>query len=89
MIEKGLVPPELLEDDRKKVTPEDCLRRGTVLLALGVGLTLAGVVLANFGDEEELVWIAGVAASIVGSLGVGNIAYYLISRRRLEDATKV
>lgn len=60
-----------------------------MLLSLGVGLSLSGVVLFYFVDEEELVWIAGVAAAVAGSLGVGYVAYYLISRRRLEDMTKV
>jgi hypothetical protein len=85
MIEKGLVPPVLIEDDKKNVTPEDCLRRGTILLALGVGLVLASVVLANFGGEEELVWIAGVAAAIVGSLGIGNLAYYRLARKTPDN----
>jgi hypothetical protein len=89
MIEKGMVPPpELLEDDRTKITPEDCLRRGTILLFLGIGLALSAVVLANFGGEEELVWIAGVAAAIIGSLGVGNLVYYGIARRKPQDATR-
>ena len=40
MIEKGMEPPPVLPDERKKkVTPEDCLRRGTVMLFLGIGLT--------------------------------------------------
>lgn len=90
MIEKGLTPPPvLLEDERKKTTPEDCLRRGIVQVSLGIGLVLASVVLANFAGEEDLVWIAGVAAAIVGSIGIGNLVYYFVSRRRLEDAPKV
>jgi hypothetical protein len=89
MIEKGMVPPPaLLEDDRKRITPEDCLRRGIILLFLGVGLALASVVLANFGGEEELVWIAGVAAAIVGSIGVGNLVYYFIARRKPDESAR-
>jgi hypothetical protein len=37
MIEKGLTPPPELPKEQKKVTPEDCLRRGTILLFLGLG----------------------------------------------------
>jgi|SRR5688572_13090639 hypothetical protein len=89
MIEKGLTPPPvLLSDEREKITPEDCLRRGIILLFLGIGLALAGVVLANFGGEEELVWIAGVAAAIVGSLGLGNLVYYFIARRKPEETAR-
>ena len=89
MIEKGLAPPPAMPDnDMRGITPEDCLRRGTTLLFLGIGLALAGVVLANFGDEEELVWIAGVAAAIVGSLGVGNLVYYFIARRKPEEIAR-
>jgi hypothetical protein len=89
MIEKGMVPPPaLLEDDRKRITPEDCLRRGIVQLFVGIGLTLGSVVLANFADEQELVWIAGVAAAIVGSIGAGNLVYYFIARRGPEATAR-
>ena len=88
MIEKGLTPPpELLEDDRKKITPEDCLRRGTILFFLGIGLALGTAVLANFTNDEEFVGIAGVAAAIVVSLGVGNLVYYFIARGRNRPDT--
>jgi hypothetical protein len=88
MIEKGMVPPPELEHVRKKNMPEDCLRRGIVQVFLGLGLTLASVVLANFGDQEQLVWIAGVAAAIIGSIGVGNLVYYFIARRKPEDTAR-
>ena len=88
MIEKGLAPPPVLpDDDRSKTTPEDCLRRGIVQVFLGIGLTLGAVVLQNFGDEQDLVWIAGVAAAIVGSIGVGNLVYYFIARGRKHPET--
>lgn len=39
MIEKGMEPPPvLLDEEKKKVTPEDCLRRGTIMLFLGYRL---------------------------------------------------
>lgn len=88
MIEKGLTPPPvLLDDERKKTTPEDCLRRGTILFFLGIGLALGTAVLANFTNDEELVGIAGVAAAIVVSLGVGNLVYYFIARGRNRPDT--
>lgn len=88
MIEKGMAPPPVLPEEKKKTTPEDCLRRGIVQLFVGIGLTLGSVVLANFADDQELVWIAGVAAAIVGSLGVGNLVYYFIARRKPEETAR-
>src|SRR5688572_21570652 len=79
MIEKGLTPPPMISEEKSKKTPEDSLRRGTILLFLGIGFTIGAVVLANFGDEQDLVWIAGLTAAIVGSLGVGNLVYYFIA----------
>lgn len=88
MIEKGLTPPPLLLDEKKPILPEDSLRRGTILSCLGIGLALGAMVLANFTDDEEFVGIVGVAAAIVGSLGVGNLVYYVIARRKPEDAAR-
>jgi hypothetical protein len=79
MIEKGLTPPPVLPEQR--LTPEGALRRGTVLLCLGIGLGLAGVIAAN-GVEQELGGLLATAAAIVGFIGVGNLVYYLIARRR-------
>ena len=87
MIEKGLAPPPILIEERKAITPEASLRRGTILLFLGIGLALGSVIIApNFTDDEELIGIVGLAAAIVGSLGVGNLVYYFIARRKPEDA---
>jgi hypothetical protein len=89
MIEKGLPPPPvLLDDDRKKVTPEDCLRRGIVLLFLGIGLAVGTAILGSFFDDREFVGLVALAAAIVGSLGVGNLVYYAIARRKPQDATR-
>ena len=79
MIEKGMVPPPVLPEER--MTPEDALRRGTVNVCLGIGLGLAGLIAANSIDED-LGGLAAVAAVIVGFVGVGNLVYYLIARRR-------
>lgn len=88
MIEKGMTPPPVMPEEPKRSTPEDCLRRGIVQLFVGIGLTLASVVLANFANDQELVWIAGVAAAIVGSIGVGNLVYYFIARRKPEETVR-
>ena len=88
MIEKGLTPPPVLPDQpRKKVTPEDCLRRGTVLLFLGIGFGAAAVVVFNAWPQEgELGGILGVTGAIVGFLGLGYLVYYFIARRKTHDA---
>jgi len=89
MIEKGLTPPpQLLGDDRKGNTPEDSLRRGIVMLSLGIGLALAGVFLSTFEGGVRGMRGMGVAAAIVGSLGVGNLVYYFIARRKPDDSAR-
>jgi hypothetical protein len=52
-----------------------------VLLCLGIGLGLAGVIAANR-VEQELGGLLATAAAIVGFIGVGNLVYYFIARRR-------
>ena len=86
MIERGMTPPPDLPHDKIRITPQDCLRRGVVLLSLGAGFALGAVVLANFSSQQQLVWVAGVAAAIVGCLGAGNLAYYVIARQKPEEA---
>lgn len=87
MIEKGLTPPPVLPG-RAKPTPEDCLRRGTVLLFLGVGFGAAAVVVFNaWPQEAEFGGVLGVTGAIVGFLGLGYLVYYFIARRKTHDAT--
>ena len=84
MIERGLTPPPEPPDEKKLYppSPEHALRRGTVLVCLGLGFALAAVVVAYTGEDRDLIWVAGAAGAIVGSLGVGNLAYYFIVRDR-------
>jgi len=84
MIEKGLTPPPVLPEQR--LTPEGALRRGTVLMCLGIGLGLAAVIAANVVDDE-LGGVLGVAAAIVAFLGLGNLAYYFIARKGRGEVT--
>lgn len=88
MIEKGLTPPPVLPDQpKKKITPDDCLRRGTVLLFLGIGFSAAAVVVFYAWPQEgELGGILGVTGAIVGFLGLGYLVYYFITRRKTHDA---
>lgn len=73
----------LPDQPKKKVTPEDCLRRGTVLLFLGIGFGTAAVVVFNAWQQEgEFGGILGVTGAIVGFLGLGYLVYYFIARRK-------
>jgi drug/metabolite transporter (DMT)-like permease len=81
MIEKGLTPPPVLPEAPKKVSPEDSLRRGLVLLFLGVGFGVAAAVVLTVADQEDLTWVLGVTGAIVGFLGLGYLAYYFLARR--------
>lgn len=88
MIERGMTPPLELPSDKKDRfigrSPEDCLRRGTINLFLGIGLAVVYFALGNAPDDE-LPWIAGAAGAIVGFLGLGNLMYYFLSRNRTPD----
>ena len=84
MTEKGMTPPPVLPEPDKKVTPEDALRRGTVLVFLGLGLGVAAPI-ARLLVEDELGGLLGVAAAIVAFIGIGNLAYYFMARRRSAE----
>lgn len=88
MIERGLTPPPDLPNAKKIVTPEDCLRRGTILLFLGIGFGIVYVVLANASGDGPPAWLAGVAGAIVGFLGLGNIVYYFLARNRKPEESR-
>ena len=81
MIERGLTPPPVLPEEQKRFTPDDALRHGLVLVFLGAGFALVYVVLSRPGVEGPPAWLAGVAGSIVGFLGLGYLAYFFIARR--------
>ena len=82
MIEKGMTPPPNLAARRKLATPEDCLRRGTILFFLGIGLGIGSLVVRAALWNAPPAWLLGVAAPIVGLLGLGNLVYYFIARNR-------
>jgi hypothetical protein len=85
MIEKGLVPPPILIEEKHRTTPEVSLHRGIVLLFLGIGLAVGTAILGNFFDDREFVGIVALAAAIVGFVGFGNLVYYFVARRKPED----
>lgn len=84
MIERGMTPPPVLPDDGSRLTPQDSLRRGLILLFLGAGLAVAGLV-AGRTVEEELGGLLGISAAIVAFIGVGNLVYYAIARRTAKN----
>jgi hypothetical protein len=82
MIEKGMVPPQIItEDEDKPATPEQTFRSGIVMTFLGVGLGLGYFVLRNNTyDDGPPPWLLGVAAAIVGFIGVGNLVYFFLRK---------
>lgn len=84
LIEKGLTPPPLQPEERRRRRPEDALQRGIVLLSLGIGLTVGSPLAARFVDGD-LGGVMAVAAAIVGFLGAGNLVFYFIARKKSPD----
>ena len=82
LIEKGMTPPPLPPLDRACRRPQDCLRRGIILLFLGAGLTAGFYILRGSTNDAVPHWGLAIAAAIVGSLGLGNLVYYLVVRDR-------
>ena len=68
--------------------PEDSLRRGTILLCLGIGLAVGTAVLQNFMEDREFVGLVALTAAIVGFIGLGNLVYYFIARRNRRTPSR-
>ena len=79
MIEKGMTPPPM-PPDRAPATPEDCLRRGIIMVCLGIGLGVGAVILFH-APVGPLGWICGVGGAIVGFVGIGHLIYYFVARK--------
>jgi hypothetical protein len=89
MIEKGMTPPPILvEEERRSASPEGSLRRGIVLMSLAIGLAAAAIFLGSSEGPGGAMRALGVAAAIVGSLGIGNLVYYAVARRKPEDPAR-
>ncbi len=82
LIEKGMTPPPLSMDDRRCRSPEDSLRRGIIMVSLGIGLAIGFYILHNSEIGGPPHWGLGIAAAIVGSIGLGHLVYYFIARDR-------
>jgi Domain of unknown function (DUF6249) len=87
MIERGMTPPPVLADQKSSTTPEDCLRRGLIMVFLGVGLAIAYVVVQSSTRQGPPDWLFAAAAAIVGLLGLGNLVYYVTTRTRTARPT--
>ena len=86
MIEKGVTPPPVLpERERKRRwTLEDCLKYGTIMTFLGIGLGIAFALEIVFGGGyvRGPAGAFGAAGAIVGLLGLGNLAYYFVAKHQ-------
>jgi hypothetical protein len=88
-IEKGLDVPL---DEKKPQTPEDGLRRGTMMLFLGLGLGLAYFLVKDsglrvYGDEQAWMFGLAVSSAVVGLFGLGHLVYYLLAKDRKAAAS--
>jgi hypothetical protein len=83
MIEKGMTPPPMLPEEKKTFTPQDCLRRGTVMLFLGIGFGIGYFILQRMSGPPA--WLLGIAGAIVGFLGVGYLVYYFVARNSFPE----
>jgi Domain of unknown function (DUF6249) len=80
MIEKGIAPPPMIEEGPKPL--DSSLRAGIILLFLGVGLVIAALFPGIMTGARGLAGLVGVAAPIVLLLGVGNLVYYVVAKRK-------
>jgi hypothetical protein len=62
--------------------PEDCLRRGTIMVFLGISLGIGYFVLQNTMRHGPPDWLLGLGGAIVALTGLGNLVYYFIARNR-------
>jgi len=81
MIEKGITPPPM-GPEKQPPTLEDCLRRGIIMIFLGIGLGIGYFVLLHSWGPPA--WICGVGAAIVELIGIGNLIYYAIAKKQKD-----
>jgi hypothetical protein len=92
MIDKGMVPPPLHETPygagfsdplRQR---EKSLHSGVTLSLLGVGLAVASWLLASVITQSfiprQVSGPMAVGAAVLGSLGIGNLIYYAVTRNK-------
>jgi hypothetical protein len=80
MIERGMTPPEI-DPVKKPLTAETCLRRGLILLFLGMGFGAVTVISHYSGGSASFGALFATAACIVGFLGIGFLVYWAVARK--------
>jgi len=80
-IDKGMevppLPPEFFQDGRRRCGPQSNLRRGLVLLFVGVAVTVA----MSANDSRHALW-----GLVPAAVGVANLLVYFIEGRRAPAA---
>lgn len=89
MIEKGMVPPDLADTygygkpRSAEALRARSLRTGTILIGLGLGLTVAAVLMINRVVMPFMPpGVLATGAAVVGFLGIANLVYYYLSKPR-------
>jgi hypothetical protein len=84
MIEKGMTPPSMALE-KQPPSLEECLRRGIIMVFLGIGLGIAYfVLLYSWGPPA---WICGVGGAIVELIGIGYLIYYAIAKKQKNGSS--
>ena len=86
MIEKGLTPSPM-GPDKPPLTLEECLRRGVIMVFLGIGLGIAYFVLLH-AFQGPPAWICGVGGAIVELIGIGYLIYYAIAKKHKDESSE-
>jgi hypothetical protein len=79
LIEKGLTPRSI-DPEKQPPSMEECLRRGVIMVFLGIGLGMAYFVLLHSSGPPA--WICGVGGAIVELIGIGYLTYYAIAKKQ-------
>jgi hypothetical protein len=85
MIEKGLTPAQMAPE-KQQPSLDECLRRGVIMVPLGIGLGIAYLVLLH--SHGPSAWICGVGGAIVGLIGIGYLIYYAIAKKQKNDSSR-
>jgi hypothetical protein len=82
MIEKGMGPPPFLFDETPQRTPAETIRRGMIMLCLGLGGSIGYFALEPTNEMKELI---GFVAPILAASGVGFIVFAIWAKRQKQE----